>query len=137
MAARRPVLRAVALLELLAASAPAGIVPADVFVLVHDCRSRGPAALRRERCADRARRRAAGGGDHLGTCRCLVLVDEVAVSLLRLELLGLDFDLGVEERQYDLFANRAAELLEHRVALAAVLDEGILLGHCAEVDPVT
>ena len=40
----------------------------------------------------------------------------------------------MEEREDDLLADRLAELLEHHVALAAVLDERILLGERAEVD---
>ena len=40
----------------------------------------------------------------------------------------------MEDRQHDLLANRAAELLEHDGALVAVLDERILLRHAAEVD---
>ena len=49
--------------------------------------------------------------------------------LLRLVLLHLD----VEQRHDNLFANDAAQLLEHHVALAPILDQRVLLGHRAEM----
>ena len=42
-------------------------------------------------------------------------------------------ELGVEEREDDLLADRAAELLEHLVPFLRVLDERILLGHGPQV----
>src|SRR5262245_32688507 len=125
--------RAVTALVLLAAPAPARVVAADVPVLVHRL-----ALLNRGRdCGRRLARTARRGCDHIGAGCGLVLVGEVAVAALRLQLLWLvHLDLGVEEREHDLLADRAAELLEHGVALGAILDEWILLRHCAQVDPV-
>ena len=40
----------------------------------------------------------------------------------------------MEQREDDLLADRLAELLEHDVPLAAVLDERVLLRECAQVD---
>src|SRR5262245_29427296 len=70
----------------------------------------------------------------------LVLVREAtAVDLVRPdELLGLArLDLRVEEEHQDLLADEPAELFEHRVPLAAVLDERILLRERAQVDALT
>ncbi len=54
--------------------------------------------------------------------------------LLRCEVgRRLGRELGVEEREDDLLADRAAELLEHRVAFLRVLDERVLLGHRPQV----
>ena len=76
-----------------------------------------------------------GGGDGIRAGGGLVLVRE---HLRRLDgrerLLGLVLlHLDVEERRDDLLADDLAELLEHDVALAAVLDERILLGHRPQV----
>src|SRR5437763_12280948 len=108
-------LRAVALLELLARTAPAGIVAADVLDLRVDLR------LRRDRRRDRpaariARRRrgrrAAGGKNRLGARERLVLVAHRAVAAVRARRLlqlvrgavvgGL---LGVEEMRSDLISD--------------------------------
>ena len=43
-------------------------------------------------------------------------------------------ELRVEQQVHDLLADRVPELLEHRVALGAVLDERVLLRHRAQVD---
>ena len=53
-------------------------------------------------------------------------------DLRALQLVGLfRSKLCMEQRQHDLFADLGAELLEHDVALVAVLDERILLRHGA------
>src|SRR5262245_15292549 len=96
MVASRPTARvavalgAVALLELLAGAAPAGIVPADVLVLALDDGARrdggrdGAAACDRR---GRDGRGAARGGDRVGAGERLVLVAEVAVRAAVLLLL--------------------------------------------------
>src|SRR3954454_22280996 len=122
-------LGAVAALELLARAAPARVVAADGARLVVDHLRGG--RRRRDRGREPAR-----GGDHLGAGRRLVLVGKRLRSLRRLQrLLRLvDLYLDMEQRRDDLFANQRAQLLEHGVAFAAVLDEGFLLRHCAEVE---
>ncbi len=74
----------------------------------------------------------------VGAERGLVLVGQRLRRLGMLErLLGLILlHLDVEQRQHDLFLDRAAQLLEHDMALAPVLDERVLLGHRAQVDPL-
>src|SRR5262245_29261094 len=69
---------AVAALELLAAAAPAGVVPADVLVLVDGRRLRKRAAVARRRSRERGCR-TAGGGDDVGPRGGLVLVGERAL----------------------------------------------------------
>src|SRR3954471_9227239 len=136
----RAALSALALLELLAAAAIARIVAADVVALGVDdgLGSTGgggrAAGHRHGRGADGA---AACGRDRLGAGERLVLVLHAAAvrRLCVLQLFGLfGCELSVEERQDDLFVNRDAEVLEHQVSLVLVLDEGILLGHRAQVD---
>src|SRR5690349_16995946 len=123
VAAATGALRAVALLVLLAAPAPARVVPADVLAVgVHDLLRpgcHGAAARHRHR---RRRRAGAGGGDRVGAGQRLVLVLEIAVRAVRRagrlgeRLLGLRrLQLRVEEREYDLAADLRAELLEHDV----------------------
>ena len=51
-------------------------------------------------------------------------------------LLGALLDLDAEEIADDLLLDRRGQLLEHRVALRAVLGERVLLGHGTEVDAV-
>ncbi len=64
-----------------------------------------------------------------------MLVLEIAVvGLHRLEPGILDLHRDVEEREDDLLTDRLGELLEEDVALAAVLDERVLLGERAQVD---
>ena len=61
-----------------------------------------------------------------------MLVLEIAVvGLHGLEARVLDLDRDVEEREDDLLPDRLGELLEEDVALAAVLDERVLLGERA------
>src|SRR5439155_19223179 len=99
-------LRAVALLELLAGAAPAGIVPPDVLDGRVDLRARGNGC--RDRAAARRRERRRAGREHrLGARERLVLVAERALAvagLLLLELLrrgGLvGGHLGVEEERH-------------------------------------
>src|SRR5439155_23673076 len=106
---------------------PPGIVAPDLVVraarLHRDRREREPAAAR-----DCGGSGTAGGGDRFGARRRLVLVAEVAVRLLLRQLLLHLFgrELGVEEMEHDLGTDRAAELGEHALALAGVLDERIL-----------
>src|SRR5262245_17383759 len=112
----------VTLLELLAGSAPAGVVPADVLVLVDGgslCeRVSVPRRWSRERGC-----RAARGGDDVRPRGGLVLVVERALGCLcRLEAGLLELDRHVEQREDDFGADRRPELLEHRMAFAAVLD---------------
>ena len=84
----------------------------------------------RKGCEPAARR-----GDRVRALQLLVLVGERLRRGDGLELLlGLvPLHLDVEQRQHDLLADHAAELLEHRVPFAAVLDERILLRHRAEM----
>src|SRR6266498_1236330 len=135
-------LGAVALLVLLAAPAPAGIVAADVVPVGLDDllgRRRAPAghARGRDRAAARSRARRR---DCLSPRERLVLVLEVAVGTVRRprlgeRLLGLGgLELRVEQREHDLPADLRAELLEHDVALVAILHERVLLRHRAQVD---
>ena len=128
---------AVAALELLAGAAPAGVVAADVAVIVDDL------ALRR-RLRERRRLRPqtlglrgprpprsrpprppcrARTGDSTRCCStgCSSAASSGASSTWK----------SVSD---DLLADEAAELLEHRVPLAAVLDERVLLRHRAEMD---
>src|SRR5206468_12657126 len=118
------------LLELFSASAPAGVVATDLL-LVRDDALLGHRHHRRYRGVPPG----AGCGHRLGTGERLVLVGEAAVPdglglLVGLELLRVfRRELGVEEREDDLLADLPAELLEHLVAFAAVLDERILLRH--------
>src|SRR3954454_12422434 len=140
-------LGAVALLELLAGATPAWVVAADVLDLRVDL------GLRRDRGRDgaaaaRVARRRRGGGaargeDRFGAGERLVLVAHRAVAAVRARrLLQLVRGtvvwghLGVEEERHDLLADRAVQLEEHHVALVAVLDERVLLGHAAEMDPL-
>src|SRR5436190_20338844 len=134
----------VTLLVLLAAPTPAGIVAADLVALGDGAgRGRDRAATGEE--GSRGRRRtvavavAGGGADRLGAGQRLVLVGEPA-SVEGLRLLGLlelggvlRLELRVEEMQHDLLTDRTAHLAEHRLALARVLDERVLLGHGAQV----
>src|SRR5690606_28984469 len=65
----------------------------------------------------------------------------LAAEALRLDRgprsgLRSDLDLEVEEEAAGLLANRAHHLLEHRVALALVLDERVALGHGTKADAV-
>src|SRR5688572_11295480 len=131
--------RPVTLLELLARAAPAGVVAAELLVLaLHDLlrvhglsRSRDGAGGRGRPAADSSSR------DRARARRGLVLVREPAAVLLAgllQHLRVLRRKLRVEERADDLFADLEAELLEHPVAFAAVLDERVLLRERAEVD---
>src|SRR5436305_982371 len=131
---------AVALLELLAGAAPAGVVAADVVPLRLDDLLRagrdGAAAGHRHR-RGRGRRTTACGRDRVRAGERLVLVLEVPV---RAAVDGEGFlgdrrlELGVEQRQDDLLPDRAAQLLEPHVPLVAVLDERVLLRHSPQVD---
>src|SRR6266511_2439236 len=91
----------------------------------------------RDRAAARARSRRR---DCLSPRERLVLVLEVAVGTVRRprlgeRLLGLGgLELRVEQREHDLPADLRAELLEHDVALVAILHERVLLRHRAQVD---
>src|SRR5437773_9585655 len=127
---------AVAALVFLAAAAPARVVAADVAVLVRDRLRRGQSRRRRAGAGHGRRTRCRGSGDRLGPGSGLVLVEEVAVAVLRLLLqrLRLDPHLGMEEREHDLLADRLAQLLEHLVALGPVLDERVLLREGAQMD---
>src|SRR5918995_462700 len=132
----------VALLELLARAAPARVVAAELLVLVlHDllgvdllCRSGDGARGRHRRTTD-------SGSRDRARARCgLVLVREPIAVLLTglLEQLGvLRRQLRVEEGSDDLLADLKAELLEHAVPLAAVLDERVLLRERAQVNALT
>src|SRR5439155_25030645 len=127
-----PVLLAVAALELLARAAPAGVVAAELLGLGDD------ALLRPWNRLDERVLASEGTGDDIRAGERLVLVREAAVPLLGLlELLELPcllgLELGVEEGQDDLLADRRVQLLEHLVALGRVLDERVLLGHRAQV----
>src|SRR6266508_3027127 len=139
--------RAMTFLELLAAPAPAGIVAADLLFVGDDTLllrgDGGRAAAHRagEHAAASIRghhaRPRAGRGDRFRSRQRLVLVGEgAAVDVLHaLELLGIGRShLGVEEHQQDLLVDQPAELLEHHVALAPVLDERILLRERAKMD---
>src|SRR4051794_27869974 len=131
---------AMALLELLAAAAPARIVAAELLVLRGDDL---PRRCRRRRRAAHADCRGARGRGHarrrnrVRTCGRLVRVRQVPVlrplRLLELGCLG-GSDLRVEEREDDLLADLLAELLEHHVPFGAVLDERVLLRERAQVD---
>src|SRR4051812_3216112 len=138
-------LRAVALLELLARAAPARVVAPELLLLgdhalLRDRRDRAAAVA-----ADVAGHRGRGSrfaaeprrGDRVGAGERLVLVRERArgaVAGSELEIRGVaGVELRVEEQADDLLVDREAELLEHRVALAAVLDQRVLLRHGAEV----
>ncbi len=57
----------------------------------------------------------------------MLVVERPLSGLHRLERGLLDLHRYVEEREDDLLADRLAELLEHDVPLAAVLDEWVLL----------
>src|SRR5687767_1318642 len=131
--------RPVTLLELLAGAAPTGVVAAELLVLaLHDLlrvhglsRSRDGAGGRDRPATDRSSR------DRARARRGLVLVREPAAVLLAgllQHLRVLRRELRVEERADDLLADLEAELLEHPVAFAAVLDERVLLRERAEVD---
>ena len=75
--------------------------------------------------------------DHVSAGRRLVLVVDVPRRRLRLRELLLRLfgrELGVEQVQDDLAADRATELGEHPLALLRVLDKRILLRHRAEMD---
>src|SRR6266511_36300 len=91
----------------------------------------------RDRAAARSRARRR---DCLSPRERLVLVLEVAVGTVRRprlgeRLLGLGgLELRVEQREHDLPADLRAELLEHDVALVAILHERVLLRHRAQVD---
>src|SRR5262245_46613275 len=131
-------LRAVALLVLLAGSAPAGIVAPDLVpVARHPLLGRDGAAPAAHLRHGPAGPTAAGRRDRIGARQRLVLVREAAAvdvvrpaQLLRL----LRLELRVEEEHQHLLADQAAELLEHRVPLGAVLDKRVLLREGAEVD---
>src|SRR4051794_37608371 len=130
-------LRAVALLVLLARTAPTRVVAADVLELgVHlrlgrDGRRDGAAAATEP--GGRGGGVAAGGEDRVGAGERLVLVAEraVAAAVRALGLLQLGSGavvgghLGVEEERHDLLPNCAVQRLEHRVPLVAVLDERV------------
>src|SRR6188472_4626370 len=128
-------LRAVAALVLLAGAAPARVVAPDVAVLVDD-RLRRPHGGRLRRRRERRREATACGGDRVRALQLLVLVGERLRRGDGLELLLslLALHLDVEQRQRNLLADHATELLEHHVPFAAVLDERILLRHRAQVD---
>src|SRR5207302_4272768 len=110
-------LRAVALLEFFARTAPARVVAADVLAVGLDDRARR-AGGRREAAGDGHRRGAggapAGCGDRVGAGEGLMLVLQPAAvdggCLLRaLELVGLlGRELGMEQRQHGLFVDRQA-----------------------------
>src|SRR4051794_23900701 len=140
---------AVALLVLLARSAPAGVVAADFVVLVFDHGlDRFEAAAVRPgglRGSDIDGAGAAPRGDLLQG-RGLVLQGPAGVGEGRRlaaavggchgsHLLGLDFDLGAEDQFRELVPDRVHQLLEHLEALVFVGDEGVDLGEAAEVDP--
>src|SRR5262245_46878616 len=130
---------AVAALVLLARAAPARVVPADVLVLVDGLRL--DVEWRRRPRRHRGRRARPGRRDHVGPCRGVVLVVELAAARLhglerRLRLL-LDLQRDVEQAEDDVVPDRAAELLEEDVTLAAVLDERILLRERTQVDALT
>src|SRR3954454_4903227 len=124
-------LRAVALLELLATTAPAGVIAADLVQLALHDRAAGRDAFHHGLPT-------AGVGDRRGARRGVVLVLELTVRRLRCRLLQLLLrllrcELRVEQVQHDLAADRAAELGEQALALGGVLDERILLRHRAQV----
>src|SRR4051812_47672174 len=140
---------AVALLVLLARSAPAGVVAAEFVVVVFDH------GLDRFEAAA-VRSGGLGGSDVDGTGaaprsdllqrRGLVLEGPAGVGEGRrltaavgrrhgTRLAGLDFDLGAEDQFRELVPDRVHQLLEHLEALVFVGDEGIDLGEAAEVDP--
>src|SRR5918994_7753155 len=143
---------AVALLVLLARAAPAGIVAPDLLALVLDpgaglCLLRGrglsgglsglsPLTVpgRRDRAAGRRGRRGRGSGlpQRRGLLGAAPRVLHSARLLRGLELLlgprRGDVDLHVEDQQRELLPHRVHELLEHRVALVLVGDEGVDLG---------
>src|SRR5207244_1295911 len=111
-----PVLLAVTALELLARAAPAGVVAAELLGLGDD------SLLRSRNRLDESLLASERACDHVGSGERLVLVREAAVPLLGLldllQLAGLfRLELGVEERQDDLLADRRVQLLEHLVAL--------------------
>src|SRR6266540_3569496 len=130
----------VAFLVLLARAAPARIVATELLLLAPDDLLRVD-RLRGSCDAACGCDRAAAGGQARHRDRVLagdgfMLVREAAVAagLLLLEHLRiLGRELRVEERADDLFADHGAELLEHPVALAAVLDEWILLRERAQM----
>src|SRR5207237_6908539 len=127
---------AVALLELLARAAPAGVIAADLLPVGDDpldgqrlTAGHGRAVTVSQQLPGGGRR----GADRLRARGRVVLVAQVAVHGLRLlrglQLLGaLDRHLHVEELQDDLLADRGGRLLEHRVRLGRVLVERVLLG---------
>src|SRR5207237_4946032 len=118
-------LGAVALFELLAGSAPAGVVAADLV---------RRAGLNGDWRQAKGRRGAACGRDRLRALRGLVLVAHVSVALLLLRELLLRLlgrELRVEEMEHDFTADRAAQLGEHALALGCVLDAWSLLRHRA------
>ena len=152
--ASRDGLGAVALLVLLARTAPAGVVAADLLVLGLDDRGR-VGAPGRCRClrsgAPRRRRRPRpppwrppprwASRDRRGpllAAGARVLDVAAAAGLLGAEhLLGLgrlDVDLDVEDHPDELLPDRGHELLEHVVALVLVRDQGVDLGEAAQVD---
>src|SRR5205085_6873555 len=130
--------------ELLAAAAPARVVAADLVAFGDGARGRRDGFAAGEQGARRRRGDAVaaavagcGGVDRLRARQRLMLVGEAAavegLCLLRLLELGgvLGLELRMEEMQDDLLADPTAHLAEHRLALARVLDERILLGHRA------
>src|SRR5438105_2464584 len=80
---------AVALLELLPRAAPAGVVAADVLVLVDSLLLHRESTRRNRHLGERSGSRAAGGGDRIGACSRLVGVLEIAVVSLH----GLEISL--------------------------------------------
>src|SRR5580765_793373 len=117
---------AVTLLVLLAGAAPARVVAAELLLLGDsDRRLPGRDCLRRFGEAARGR---AGHRDRTGSGGRLVLVGQRPAVLLRLLLdhrRVLRCELRMEERPDDLLADLQRELLEHPVALTAVLDERV------------
>src|SRR5688500_12662794 len=148
-------LRAVTLLELLARAAGARVVAPDAVEVGGDAlsrrdrRRRTPRPARRGARAQRAGARggrcaaAARGADRVRAGDRIVLVREPAVPAavrarrrrFEVGLLG-PVDLDTKQVADDLVLDDRSELLEHLVALGAVLRERILLRHGAQVDPV-
>ena len=126
---------AVAALVLLARPAPARVVAADVLVLVHGRRLRERLRRGRRRSGERGRG-ATGGGDDVGArarsrARSGASPRGSAPARARARSTSTATWKSVKTTSS---TDRLAELLEHHVALAAVLDERILLGERAEVD---
>src|SRR5918992_2941665 len=128
----------VTLLELLAGTAPARVVAAELLLLAANDLLRGDALGRSGDCTR-------GGNRGAGAARCagdrarargrLVLVREAAVDgrLLLERRHVLRRELGVEQRPDDLLADLHTQLLEHALTLAGVLDERVLLRERAQV----